>query len=158
MVARAQGVAVYRTTIGLKNGRGGATITAAPSTEEADIGLPLRDRARWEKHLRILLAGAIAEQMFSKERILGIFAQPDDTFRDDGHEVALSAFALYSGIDRELTPARFRRVCERLGRLHTETRRLVERHRSHIERVARALREKRRLNGQEVSALLAEAA
>ncbi len=48
--------------------------------------------------------------------------------------------------------------CERLARLHPATVRLVKRHRPDIKRVARVLRARRLLKGQEISALLTEAA
>jgi excisionase family DNA binding protein len=158
VIARVQGIAVVRTTIALDGGCRGLTITAGPSPEEPDINIGPRGRSSWEKHLRTMLAAAIAEQAFAGEPIRGIFAKPGKTFVDDADNATLFAFGLYVGISREVTPARLRLVCERLLRLQEQTRRLVERHRSKIERVARALLERRRLQGAEISSLLAEAA
>jgi len=76
----------------------------------------------------------------------------------DDADATLFAFSLYAGISREVTPARFRLVCERLVRLQEQTRHLVERHGSDIERVARARLERRRLQRAEIHTLLAEAA
>lgn len=158
VIAHAQGVAVYRTTIALDDGCRGRTITAAPTPEEPDIDIGPRGRACWEKHLRIMMAAAIAEQRFADEKIVGIFTKADETFRQDADDATNFAFALYSGMDQELTKARFRRVCTRLVRLHYETMRLVERHEREIERVARELQARKRLSGDEISSLLAEAA
>lgn len=97
-------------------------------------------------------------QAFAGERILGIFAKPDKTFRDDADDATMYALALYSGMAERLTDARCKRVSKRLLRLQEQTRHLVERHRSEIERVARALQAKKRFSGDEISTLLAEAA
>jgi hypothetical protein len=158
VVAHVQGVAVYRTTIALDGGCRGLTITAGPTPEEPDINIGPRGRASWEKHLRTMLAAAIAEQSFAREPIRGIFAKPDETFRDDANDATMFAFALYSGMGQELTTGRFRRVCTQLARLHSETLRLVQRHEREIERVARELQARKRLSGDEISSLLAEAA
>src|SRR5690348_5866421 len=92
VVAHVQGVALYRTTIALDGGCRGLTITAGPTPEEPDINIGSRGRASWEKHLRTMLAAAIAEQSFAREPIRGIFAKPDETFRDDANDATMFAF------------------------------------------------------------------